>query len=273
MVQQGALRPTHPCGTDTDETRSVPGSQAAGHGNEDAKQRLDALQQSNPAALNRTDHDAHLENKLVRKRTQAKVRSDAQRERLAANKLASNLSGGNLSSSQGPSGPRPPQINVQAAQGQYQPHQPYRQGTGGSTSSGGYASSSYRRNTIKQVEAAVQMAPPPPATPNPMRPPPSQQQLQQQRYPSPGPNRPQSYQLSDVPPSSLPTTQRPQQQASRPQTIPVSQQLADQHKPATFAEMVRPPFPLVPPVLASSRSYLPQGIKTSKAKKDDCMIM
>ncbi|GAA5848109.1 hypothetical protein JCM9279_007457 [Rhodotorula babjevae] len=229
-------------------------SRAAGHGNEDAKQRLDALQQSNPAALNRTDHDAHLENKLVRKRTQAKVRSDAQRDRLAANQLAANLSGARLSSSQGPSGPRPPQINVPAAQAQYQqPQQPYRQGTAGSVASS--SSSSYRRNTIKQVEAAVQMAPPPPSTPNPMRPPPQQQHLQQQqqqRYPSPGPPRPQSYQLSDAPPSSLPTTQRPQQQVSRPQTIPVSQQLADQHKPATFAEM---------------------GIKTSKAKREECVCM
>jgi len=257
VVQQGASRlpllllPAFEAESRTDARTS----QAAGHGNEDAKQRLDALQQSNPAALNRTDHDAHLENKLVRKRTQAKVRSDAQRDRLAANQLNANLSGARLSSSQGPSGPRPPQINVPAAQAQYQP---YRQSTAGSTAS---SSSSYRRNTIKQVEAAVQMAPPPPSTPNPMRPPPQQQHMQQQqqhqRYPSPGPPRPQSYQLSDAPPSSLPTTQRPQQQTSRPQTIPVSQQLADQHKPATFAEMVRPlllPFSLLSRPLADALS-------------------
>ncbi|BGP39864.1 hypothetical protein JCM10450v2_003837 [Rhodotorula kratochvilovae] len=226
-------------------------SRAAGHGNDDAKQRLDALQQSNPAALNRTDHDAHVESKLVRKRTQAKVRSDAQRERLAADRLAANLSGANLSASQGaaPHG-RPPQINVAAAQGQglYQPQVPLRQSTGSSVSSGGgsYPSSTFRRNnTLKQVEAAAQMGPPPPSTPNPMRP---LGQAPQQRYPSPSPGRPQSYQLSDAPAQSLPTTQRPQGQ--RPQTISVQQPA--EHKPATFAEM---------------------GIKTSKAKKDDCVVM
>ncbi|GAA6022565.1 hypothetical protein JCM10207_006587 [Rhodosporidiobolus poonsookiae] len=215
-------------------------TRASGHGNEDAKKRLEALQQSNPETLNRTDHDAHVETKLVRKRTQAKIRSDEQRERVAAAKLAASLQGPALGSKLGP-GP----------QGYAQP--PSRQATlaSSSSSNASYPSSSVRRsNTVRQVEAAARMGPPPPHTPNPMQP---------MRYPSPAPNGPrQSYQLSDAPPSNLPKTQRPVagQQVNvapggRPQTIAV-QQADNRAKPSTFAEM---------------------GIATQKAKKDDCLIM
>ncbi|KAJ7274892.1 hypothetical protein C8J57DRAFT_1177748 [Mycena rebaudengoi] len=50
---------------------------AAAHGNTDAVDRLAALTQAAPQALSRTEHDAITEHKLVRKRTQAKQRSDA----------------------------------------------------------------------------------------------------------------------------------------------------------------------------------------------------
>ena len=48
--------------------------QAAGHGNTDAPERLSALNQASPQALSRQEHDTLTENKLVRKRTQAKQR-------------------------------------------------------------------------------------------------------------------------------------------------------------------------------------------------------
>jgi hypothetical protein len=51
--------------------------QAAEHGNADATERLTALSQPAPAALSRQEHDNLTENTLVRKRTQAKQRSDA----------------------------------------------------------------------------------------------------------------------------------------------------------------------------------------------------
>ncbi|KAJ6608277.1 hypothetical protein B0H10DRAFT_2166603 [Mycena sp. CBHHK59/15] len=50
---------------------------ASEHGNADAAERLRALSQAAPQALSRTEHDAITENKLMRKRTQAKQRSDA----------------------------------------------------------------------------------------------------------------------------------------------------------------------------------------------------
>ncbi|KAG5343090.1 hypothetical protein C0989_000080 [Termitomyces sp. Mn162] len=51
---------------------------AQSHGNNDASERLTALSQPSPSALSRQQHDTITENKLVRKRTQAKQRSETQ---------------------------------------------------------------------------------------------------------------------------------------------------------------------------------------------------
>lgn len=154
--------------------------------------------------LNRTDHEAHVNQKLVRKRTAAKIRSEEQRERLAASKIAASISSGPMNGARPPSG------------------YPHRQDSASS-----YPSSTHRRrNTLKQVEAAAMMGPPPPGTPNPLR-------QSQQRYPSPAPGgRPQGYQLTDAPAPS--SSARPSGSV-RPQAIQVAQD-----KPATFAEMVCP---------------------------------
>lgn len=55
----------------------LPWIQASQHGNADATERLAALSQPAPAALSRQEHDNLTETTLVRKRTQAKQRSDA----------------------------------------------------------------------------------------------------------------------------------------------------------------------------------------------------
>ncbi|TFK46747.1 HCP-like protein [Heliocybe sulcata] len=52
-------------------------TRASQHGNTDAAERLAALSQPAPQALSRQEHDALTESQLVRKRTQAKQRSDA----------------------------------------------------------------------------------------------------------------------------------------------------------------------------------------------------
>lgn len=49
---------------------------AASHGNKDAQERLDALAGPEPNALSRTQHEAHIDTKLQRKRTEAKMLSD-----------------------------------------------------------------------------------------------------------------------------------------------------------------------------------------------------
>ncbi|KAL0579576.1 hypothetical protein V5O48_002414 [Marasmius crinis-equi] len=54
---------------------------AAAHGNTDASDRLAALQQPTPQSLSRAEHDNITESKLVRTRTQAKQRSEAQKVR------------------------------------------------------------------------------------------------------------------------------------------------------------------------------------------------
>ena len=50
--------------------------QASQHGNTDAAERLRALSQPTPQALSREEHDNITDAKLVRRRTQAKQRSD-----------------------------------------------------------------------------------------------------------------------------------------------------------------------------------------------------
>ncbi|KAF8189799.1 hypothetical protein K438DRAFT_1907217 [Mycena galopus ATCC 62051] len=62
-------------GLDLAEARAWYGK-AAAHGNTDAAERLRALAQSVPQTLGRTEHDALTGDKLVRKRTQARIRSD-----------------------------------------------------------------------------------------------------------------------------------------------------------------------------------------------------
>ncbi|PWN47968.1 HCP-like protein [Violaceomyces palustris] len=49
---------------------------AAAHDNADAKERLNALEGPSPNSLSRTEHEAHVDVKLQRKRTQAKIKSD-----------------------------------------------------------------------------------------------------------------------------------------------------------------------------------------------------
>ncbi|KAK0192466.1 HCP-like protein [Armillaria mellea] len=51
---------------------------ADSHGNTDARDRLDALTQSRPVPLSRQEHDVITESKLVRTRTQARLKSEAQ---------------------------------------------------------------------------------------------------------------------------------------------------------------------------------------------------
>jgi len=51
-------------------------TRASDHGNSDAIDRLAALNQPSPQALSRQEHDTITEAKLIRKRTQAKQRSD-----------------------------------------------------------------------------------------------------------------------------------------------------------------------------------------------------
>ncbi|GAA5910786.1 tetratricopeptide repeat protein [Sporobolomyces salmoneus] len=239
---------------------------AASHGNDDAKKRLDALDKTNPELLNRTDHDQHVDTKLVRKRTAAKIRSDEQRERIAASKLAASLAGPpDLS---GPP-PPPPQLPLQQQQ-QYQgpplPQQPsYNPGRQSVTSvasgNSGHSSTTLRRkNTQRQVEAAARMGQQLPMGSNGRATPSIPQNSAFNGNGAAGAGSPSraSYRLSDAPPSNLPTTQRPNplQQGGgmmRPiQEIKVANNQPQRAQPSSFAEM---------------------GITTTKAKKDDCSIM
>ncbi|GAA5844401.1 hypothetical protein JCM3766R1_006381 [Sporobolomyces carnicolor] len=232
---------------------------AASHGNDDAKKRLDALAKVNPELLNRNDHDQHVDTKLVRKRTAAKIRSDEQRERIAASKLAASLAGPDLTA------PPPAQHHQGPPLQQHaQPQATYDPGrqSVASVASGGSAATLRRKNTQRQVEAAARMGQHL-STGSNGRATPSMPQNGQvapggfvngSPQGPPGATNRQSYRLSDAPPSNLPITQRPQPPASmRPiQEINVAPIQPQRAQPSSFAEM---------------------GIATTKAKKDDCVIM
>ncbi|GAA6063136.1 hypothetical protein JCM10212_001184 [Sporobolomyces blumeae] len=240
---------------------------AANHGNDDAKKRLDALGKTNPELLSRTDHEQHVDTKLVRKRTQAKIRSDEQRERLAASKLAASLAGPDLSNP-----PPPPSQPSGSAYGSGR--QSVASSSSNSLPPSNTAATLRRKNTQRQVEAAARMGPQVPIGTNgratPSGPPqapygpldnspggrftPSSSATANNNGLGAGANR-QSYRLSDAPPANLPTTQRPSQQATqRPTVHEINVAPGQPHKaqPSTFAEM---------------------GIATTKAKKDDCAVM
>lgn len=62
--------------------------QAAGHGNIEASVRLRALRQQHPEALSRQQHNTLTQNNLVRKRTQARIDSNAAGLRIASSSVA-----------------------------------------------------------------------------------------------------------------------------------------------------------------------------------------
>lgn len=219
--------------------------QAASHGNDDAKKRLDALAKVNPELLNRNDHDQHVDTKLVRKRTAAKIRSDEQRERIAASKLAASLAGPDLTA------PPPAQHHQGPPLQQHaQPQATYDPGrqSVASVASGGSAATLRRKNTQRQVEAAARMGQHLSTGLNGRATPsmPQNGQVAPGGFVNGSPQGPpgatnrQSYRLSDAPPSNLPITQRPQPPASmRPiQEINVAPIQPQRAQPSSFAEMV-----------------------------------
>ncbi|SCZ99577.1 BZ3500_MvSof-1268-A1-R1_Chr3-1g06116 [Microbotryum saponariae] len=237
---------------------------AAGRGNEDAQQRLEALQGSEENVLSRVDHESQLDQKLVRKRTQAQARSDEQKSRLA--QTYARASAGSVQGGRGYGGTASAPPSQQAA---YQsprlsqsngssdtsvnttPQMPSSPGTGsirGRT----------RSDTLKQVEAAAAQAAGWGPRPMPNRnnteassslqTSPAMGRLLQDGSANPnagsgganGLRRPSS----TLPPSNSSTGGAPQRQE-------IATHMA-LNKPTTFAEM---------------------GIATTKAKKDECTIM
>jgi len=174
------------------------------------------------------------------------MRSDEQRERIAASKLAASLAGPDLSAP-----PPPPATQQQHQKQQYQgPPQQQQPGYNAgrqsvaSVASGGSAATLRRKNTQRQVEAAARMGQQLPTGSNGRATPSIPQNGQMgggggyNNSPQ-GPNR-QSYRLSDAPPSNLPVTQRPTpQQQQRPiQEIKVAPNQPQRAQPSSFAEMV-----------------------------------
>lgn len=217
---------------------------ARDHGNTDAIDRLNALSQPSPQALSRQEHNTITDDKLVRKRTMAKQRSDA---------LPNNhppVSQNGHPGVPGPSGfGRDGKAVVDVIRGQSNPSGPPP-----------------RMSPPRQPQPPLQQPPPqqpplqqpPLQQPPPQQPPPQQRPRYQSTRPQQGPSRP-GYSLTDSPlPSSGPSTSprlTNRNPAGRPQQRPGTTDASPGHKktgPATFAEM---------------------GIQGAKADNDQCVIM
>ena len=153
-------------------------TRAREHGNADAAERLTALQQPLPAALSRHEHDTITENKLVRKRTQAKQRSQ----------LNGESSGGGAhppSAYQQPVAPAPAPVPYQQQQGA-----PPRKRPNG-------------RRVVEVIRQNSVMGGGPPSQPQPLTPAQQYQQQyqnhQHQNPQNPYPSRPTQHHQSSLP--------------------------------------------------------------------------
>ncbi|KAK4047698.1 hypothetical protein OIV83_005206 [Microbotryomycetes sp. JL201] len=222
---------------------------AAAHGNEDAKQRLEALGAGDANALSRSDHESQVDAKLVRKRTQAQARSDARQKQ----QQQSSWHGPDPSSRQSSVMPSP----------QVPPPMP-------SNNYGAYSAQNAtlrRKDTLRQVQAAAAVA-------NGSRPSPSDNGIHGpgsrpasgfSTASAPAQSQRQSYQLSDRPLSSAPPT-RPSTVQSQPQRMTVSgHQQHQQHQQQQQAASI--------PIKQKPATFAEMGIATTKAKRDECVIM
>ncbi|KAI0300592.1 hypothetical protein B0F90DRAFT_1817633 [Multifurca ochricompacta] len=133
-------------------------TRASQHGNTDAAERLAALSQPAPQALSRQEHDNLTETTLVRKRTQAKQRSDAReptvgpqhRGRQNSQQVVANIRKNSLAYRPGPSPGFPsPSIPV-----------PTRADNPPAGINDGYANNSYRQPSLGTLNANSEVYPP-----------------------------------------------------------------------------------------------------------------
>lgn len=203
-------------------------TRAAAHNNQDAKDRLAALAASASARMSRTEHEAHIDTRLVRKRTQAKNRSDQR---------------------------------AQQGQGQVQ------QGGG---KRGGYAeqSSVRRRDTIRQVEVAAGMGMSGGRGQGPRRGE-GRSQGSEGSHGSPsasGRGASAAQQVKQQYAAQAEAARRPSPQGPRPGPQGGQPGAAGRKSPAVRPGEVkgsRPP---------EQQTFADLGIKTAKAKKDDCLV-
>ncbi|KAI0760006.1 hypothetical protein C8Q74DRAFT_1293305 [Fomes fomentarius] len=235
-------------------------TRAAQHGNADAQERLQALSQPTPQALSREQHENLTDAKLVRKRTQAKQRSEA-RTQIVNNIRKNSIA---LGRPAGGPPPGPAEWNRQGAitnsppgMGQGAPLPPLNE----------YANANGPRRAsgtpgVPLGPGGTQRPYPPQNSPRPNYPasaaPPAQphahhQHPAHQRYgsagpgPGPGPGPGSSPRPAGTPPLRRPGAggagQQPQQPQSRPpqqplqEAQPATQQKLPHKGPQTFAEM------------------------------------
>lgn len=237
--------------------------QAASHGNTDARDRLEALAKSASNVLSRDDHESRIDTKLVRKRTQAQVRSEQEQQRQQQASRPSYASLPSLPPPQGRSN------SPSLGPGGYWPSNNGgpSPGTDPRPSSAQGQQGARRRDALTQVEAAAAQGPQPtrrgaltqveaaalvhwtPHDPQPQRlrePPPqssvaaSLRSYQLSDGPSPAYSNPNPPRGGSTASSSAGSVRPVRSQDSSPAPGPGRAEIPMQQKrPETFAEMVR----------------------------------
>ena len=261
--------------------------QASQHGNADATERLAALSQPAPLALSRQEHDNLTETTLVRKRTQAKQRSDArgptggprQGGRQNSQQVVANIRKNSLAHRPGPGRypAMPPPADDYAAPRLPPAQGPPPGGPGPNAAAGG------SRPPIQPGPGPGGYTPP-------------------SRQPLPGPQPPQGNNhpgFAGYPSPRMPPPQQPyaQQQLSRPPSQPTlggsgagqpgqpgrrPMRVGSGSSPPSQQASVRTPSPPTalsdppvarPPPAKGPATFQEMGFQSSKLEDKDCVIM
>jgi TPR repeat protein len=189
---------------------------AASHGNDDAKERLEALAGPDPNTLSRTQHEAHVDTQLQRKRTEAKMLSDRRSMRVKGRTSSAGSQGGDRPSF--PAAAAPPPMPALPSQKQADSFS-----STAASSSQRTSMEMRRRNTMRLVEETSQQSHPS----NPINSQPSNLTASQQ-YPSQGaPPKP----TKTPPPSTQRQYPHSQQYATPPQQTPQHRQNVSSMRP------------------------------------------
>ncbi|KAI0051382.1 HCP-like protein [Auriscalpium vulgare] len=255
-------------------------TRASQHGNADAAERLAALSHPAPQALSRQEHDQLTDVTLVRKRTQAKQRSDA---RGGATQAAMPVAGGQqmiATIRQNSLAYRPPREPAAATPPVAQPpaqSQPYAAGPGPSAQA--YAQGPPPTQAYAQGPPQQQQGPPPPQAQNfspGHAPRPSAEARQYSGPPGAGPaawrGQPR-FGLTDH--GATPPPQGPPQQGPPP-SQQVTPPLRARPRPQQSAPAPAPGPPQdgrTPPPQKGPATFQEMGFQSQKLEEKECVIM
>jgi hypothetical protein len=248
--------------------------QASEHGNADATERVAALSQPAPASLSRQEHNNLTESTLVRKRTQAKQRSDARGPaagprhggRPNVQQVVANIRKNSLVHRPGPNRGYPPSSILAPGPPDYPPDDYAAAGPRAPLMPGGGP-----RPPIQPGQGPSGYTPPSRHQPLPQSVPP-QGNINPGGYPSPRIPLQQPFAQMSRPPS-LPQLGGPGQPGRRPIRGGSESSASSQQAPMRASSPTAVSDPPVRPQAAKATTFQEMGFQSQKLEEKDCVIM